>query len=78
MTLNDTWHAKVTFFATVLLLSVLGVLIGRCIAVLTLAGFKASEAQARASIVSTSVSEGGGRGGYSFMAHYTIPIHTHS
>lgn len=55
--LNDAWHAKVTFFATMLLMSVLGVLMCRCIAALTLASFKTSEAQARSSMVSTSVSD---------------------
>jgi hypothetical protein len=53
--LNDGWHAKVTFFAMVLLLSVVGVLLSRCIAVLTLASFKQSEVQARSSVVSTSI-----------------------
>jgi hypothetical protein len=53
--LDNSWDAKITFVTTILLLSVLGVLLCRCIAVLTLASFKTSEVQARSSLVSTSL-----------------------
>lgn len=52
--LNESWHAKVTFFGTIILLSIVGVLLCRCIVVLNLLG-KTSEVQARSSITSTSI-----------------------
>ena len=53
--LNNEWHAKVAFFLTIILLSIVGVMICRCVAALTLASAKKSDVQARSSLVSTSL-----------------------